>query len=110
MTATGTEPGAGGAAPQRRGHKFLIHKRGDHVGVATSDIEAGEAVVGIYMDDDSNVEVAAKAVIPLGHKIAVEARGPGEQVLEYGVPIGVAPDGFELGDYVHVHNLKSARW
>ena len=91
-------------------HKVLIHKRGDHVGVATSDIEAGAAAVGVYMDDDSTVEVAAKADIPLGHKIAVEARSPDEQVLEYGIPIGVAPEGFEPGDYVHVHNLKSARW
>jgi (2R)-sulfolactate sulfo-lyase subunit alpha len=91
-------------------HKFLIHKRGDHVGVATSDIEAGEAVVGVYMDDDSTVEVTASTVIPLGHKIAVEARRQSEQVLEYGTPIGVASEGFEPGEYVHVHNLKSARW
>jgi (2R)-sulfolactate sulfo-lyase subunit alpha len=91
-------------------HKFLIHKRGDHVGVATSDIEAGTAAVGVYMDADGTVEVPAKADIPLGHKIAVEARAPDEQVLEYGIPIGVAPGGFEPGDYVHVHNLKSARW
>jgi (2R)-sulfolactate sulfo-lyase subunit alpha len=97
-----------GAPP--RGHKFLIHKRGDHVGVATSAIEAGEAVVGVYMDDDSTVEVPARADIPLGHKIAVEARRPSEQVLEYGTPIGIATVGFEPGDYVHVHNLKSARW
>jgi (2R)-sulfolactate sulfo-lyase subunit alpha len=92
------------------GHMFLIHKRGDHVGVATSDVEAGEAVVGVYMEDDSTAEVTARADIPLGHKIAVEARRPGEQVLEYGIAIGIAPEGFEPGDYVHVHNLKSARW
>jgi hypothetical protein len=34
-------------------HKFLIHKRGDHVGVATSAIGVGESVVGVYMDDDA---------------------------------------------------------
>jgi (2R)-sulfolactate sulfo-lyase subunit alpha len=91
-------------------HRFLIHKRGDHVGVATSDIEAGESVVGVYMDDDGTIEVAARADVPLGHKIAVEPRHPGERVLEYGIPIGTAPDGFEAGEYVHVHNLRSARW
>jgi (2R)-sulfolactate sulfo-lyase subunit alpha len=101
---------ADGSAPAPPAHKFLIHKHGDHVGVATSDIEAGESVVGVYMDDDSTVEVGARGDIPLGHKIAVEARGPSEQVLEYGTPIGTAPQGFEPGDYVHVHNLKSARW
>jgi (2R)-sulfolactate sulfo-lyase subunit alpha len=48
--------------------------------------------------------------VPLGHKIAVEACEPGGAVIEYGVQIGKAPEGLEVGDYVHTHNLKSARW
>ena len=91
-------------------HKFLIHRRGDHVGVATSDISSGETVVGVYMDDDSSVEVPARGDIPLGHKIAVEAVAASEPVIEYGVPIGRAVSALEVGDYVHTHNLKSARW
>lgn len=91
-------------------HKFLIHKRGDHVGVATSDIVVGESVVGVYMDDDSRVKVEARGDVPLGHKIAVEECEPGGKVIEYGVQIGKAAEGFEVGDYVHTHNLKSARW
>ena len=55
-------------------HKFLIHRTGDHVGVATSDI------------------------------------GAGGDVTEYGVRIGRATEDFRRGDYVHTHNLKSARW
>jgi (2R)-sulfolactate sulfo-lyase subunit alpha len=91
-------------------HKFLIHRAGDHVGVATSDIERGESVVGVYMDDDSTVEVEALGDVPLGHKIAVIGCEAGGDVTEYGVRIGVAPEGFERGEYVHTHNLKSARW
>lgn len=91
-------------------HKFLIHKRGDHVGVAVADIEPSEKVVGVYMDDDSTVEVPANQAIPLGHKIAIEPREPREPVLEYGIQIGIAPEGLQVGDYVHTHNLKSARW
>jgi (2R)-sulfolactate sulfo-lyase subunit alpha len=91
-------------------HRFLIHKRGDHVGVATSDIEVGESVIGVYMDDDSTVKVEARGDVPLGHKIAVKACEPGGAVIEYGVQIGKAPEGLEVGDYVHIHNLKSARW
>lgn len=91
-------------------HKFLIHRRGDHVGVATSDIATGERAVGIFMDDDSAIEVEARADIPVGHKIAIAPLGPDAEVLEYGIGIGRAPDGFELGDYVHTHNIKSARW
>lgn len=92
------------------GHKFLIHKRDDHIGVATSDIHDGEKVIGVYMDDDSTVEVDARGDVPLGHKIAVRGAGPEEEIIEYGVRIGKAPEGFEVGDYVHTHNLKSARW
>ncbi|GAA5344983.1 (2R)-sulfolactate sulfo-lyase subunit alpha [Planifilum fimeticola] len=99
--------------PERRSsatHKFLIHKRGDHVGVATSDIEAGEEVIGVYMDDDTTILVKARDFIPLGHKIAIVARDPGDPVLEYGIRIGIASEGWKVGDYVHTHNLKSARW
>ena len=46
----------------------------------------------------------------LGHKIAVEECGGGGEVIEYGVRIGRSPEGFGVGDYVHTHNLKSARW
>ena len=91
-------------------HKFLIHKRGDHVGVATSDISAGETVVGVYMDDESSVEVAARDDVPLGHKIAVGELAEADQVLEYGIPIGLTTAAVAVGDYVHTHNIKSARW
>ena len=91
-------------------HQFLIHRRGDHVGVATSDIAAGDHAVGVFMDDDSTVAVEALGDVPLGHKIAIEALEPGAAVLEYGIRIGRAPEGLALGDYVHTHNIKSARW
>jgi (2R)-sulfolactate sulfo-lyase subunit alpha len=91
-------------------HKFLVHKRGDDVGVATSGIRRGEKVVGIYMDDDTSVEVEALGDVPLGHKVSVQEKAPGETVIEYGIAIGKAPDGLKVGDYVHTHNLKSARW
>ena len=91
-------------------HKFLIHKRGDHVGVAVEDITAGENVVGIFMDDDSAIEVTANGHIPLGHKIAIADIPAGGDVLKYQVRIGRAPNGLKVGDYVHTHNIKSVRW
>ncbi|NOK58460.1 MAG: hypothetical protein GFH27_549279n266 [Chloroflexi bacterium AL-W] len=91
-------------------HKFLIHKRDDHVGVAPKDIGAHERGVGVYLDDDSTIEVHAQHAILLGHKIAIANVQPSCPVLEYGIQIGKAPAGFKTGDYVHTHNLKSARW
>lgn len=91
-------------------HRFLVHKRGDFVGVAVADIEAGDRVVGIYLDDESSVELDAVDPVPLGHKIAVVAAADGDTVVEYGVPIGRAAGGFGVGAHVHTHNLRSARW
>jgi (2R)-sulfolactate sulfo-lyase subunit alpha len=91
-------------------HKFLIHKRGDHVGVAVADIEPGEHAQGVFMDDDSTIDVEARAHVPLGHKIALSELGEGAEVLEYGIPIGIATQPLQVGTYVHTHNLRSARW
>ena len=91
-------------------HGFLIHRRGDHVGVAVRDLEPGATVVGIHMDDDSALEVPANHAVPLGHKIATAALQAGDSVIEYGVPIGRATEAIAPGDYVHTHNLRSARW
>ena len=91
-------------------HKFLIHKRGDHVGVAVVDIAGGEHVRGIFMDDDSTIDVEAREPVPLGHKIAIAELGPDTEVLEYGIPIGKTTAQLEPGTYVHTHNLRSARW
>jgi (2R)-sulfolactate sulfo-lyase subunit alpha len=91
-------------------HKFLIHKRGDHVGVAVADIQRGERVQGVFMDDDSTIEIDANDAVPLGHKIAIADLVGDTSVIEYGIPIGTAVEGFTAGTYVHTHNLKSARW
>ncbi len=91
-------------------HKFLIHYKGDHVGVAVEDIKANEKVVGVYMDDETTIEVMAKHDIPLGHKIALVKLDPNQPVIEYKVAVGYAPNGLEVGDYVHTHNIKTLRW
>jgi (2R)-sulfolactate sulfo-lyase subunit alpha len=91
-------------------HKFLIHRRGDHVGVAVADIDRGERVLGFFLDDDSMVEVDALDSVPLGHKIAIVASVRGEHVLEYGLVIGKATEEIRVGAYVHTHNLRSDRW
>jgi len=91
-------------------HKFLVHKRGDHVGVAVVDIDSGERVLGIFMDDDSTIDIEARERVPLGHKIAIVSLDSDVPVLEYGIAIGKTTAPFEPGAYVHTHNLRSARW
>ncbi|KON88998.1 dehydratase [Sporosarcina globispora] len=91
-------------------HKFLIHHKGDHVGVATSPIKEGEQVIGIYMDDNSEVNVKARGDIPLGHKISLVDLTSDQPVLKYGIQIGLTTAEWTVGDYVHTHNIKTARW
>lgn len=91
-------------------HKFLIHKRGDDVGVATRDIEENEVVTGVYMDDNTSVELKARSAIPLGHKIALVGQQVGADVIEYGQVIGLTTTEWKPGDYVHTQNIKSKRW
>ena len=91
-------------------HAFLIHQHGDHVAVAVRDVAAGERVPAVYLDDDSSVDVQVASAVPLGHKVAIADVEPGAPVLKYGIPIGTTPTGFRTGDYVHTHNLRSARW
>ena len=91
-------------------HKFLIHNKGDDVGVATEDIVRGEQVTGVYMDTEETITLSAGGDIPLGHKIAVTDIPADGAVTEYRVNIGLAREPIAAGDYVHVHNIRSARW
>lgn len=91
-------------------HEFLIHNEGDDVGVVIRDVEEGEALTGVFMDTGGQVEVTARGAIPLSHKVAVHALDEGDEVTEYGVRIGVATAAIAAGDYVHTHNIRSARW
>lgn len=78
-----------------------IH-RSDNVAVALTDIGAGEEI-----RLDEQVLVAADN-IPAGHKLALAAVSPGERVIKYGAPIGVARMQIKAGEWVHEHNLSSA--
>ncbi len=47
--------------------------------------------------------------IPYGHKIALTAIPPNQDVIKYGEAIGMAARQISKGEYVHVHNLDSKR-
>lgn len=88
---------------------FLAHKDGDHVAVAVRDVDPGPAEIG-YLDGTPSIEVEVLAEIPLGHKVALTDRASGEDVIEYGVRTAIASADIAVGDYVHIHNVRSARW
>jgi altronate hydrolase len=75
---------------------------GDNVAVALRLIAAGE-IISI-----AGETVTARQEIPAGHKIALAALEPDQTLIKYGMPIGVASNSMERGDWVHSHNLRTA--
>jgi len=91
--------------------QFLIHSKGDNVGVVVSDCRAGEEVEGVYIEDLSQgPKLRALNDIPLGHKIALKDIKQGEVIVKYGRPVGIAARDIKVGEHVHIHNVKSIRW
>lgn len=88
---------------------FLAHCDGDYVAVAVMDAPKGTGHV-VFLDGSDSLDVDANAEIPLGHKVALRDIASGEDVIEYGVRIAVASTEIKMGDYVHIHNVRSARW
>ncbi len=74
----------------------------DNVAVALRPIAAGEALqVG-------NAAVTTAEEIPQGHKFALKPIKAGEEVIKYGFRIGYAKEDIQAGQWVHVHNVKTA--
>jgi altronate hydrolase len=71
----------------------------DNVAVALHALSASENVEG---------GLTVLGDIPAGHKISLKVIQPGEAVIKYGYPIGVATRKISPGEHVHSHNLTSA--
>lgn len=90
--------------------QFVVHRQGDSVGVAAEDLEGGTQASGGVRDDGDAVILDVREAVPLGHKLALDDLAEGQEVIEYGVPIGVATAAIRAGQHVHTHNLKGQRW
>lgn len=94
---------------QREEPGFLAHREGDKVAVAVRDLQPGP-VEGGYLKGPASVTVELRDAVPLGHKFALVDMAEGEDVIEYGVRTAVTSAPIAKGEYVHVHNVRSARW
>ena len=90
--------------------QFLVHNKGDNLGVAVVDIKPGDKLTGACLENGEQFEIEAKDGIPLGHKVALKGLKKGDNVIKYGVSIGTATQSIVVGNHVHVHNLKTNRW
>ena len=91
-------------------HGILLHEPQDDVGVAVMDLRKGALVGALTLEGKPAGKVKLLNNVPLGHKVAIAPIKLGEPVIKYGMPIGKATSDITVGDHVHTHNLKTARW
>lgn len=68
-----------------------------------------DSVVEVVDPTGSKSSYSVLDTIPYGHKIAIKNIRKGEQITKYGESIGIASEDIRVGQYVHVHNVESAR-
>lgn len=81
----------------------------DNVATTTSIVEAGEDVE--VLSPNGGVILKTKPVekVIFGHKLAVKELETGDEIIKYGEVIGVASKPIKIGEWVHTHNVVSAR-
>ncbi|MFH2112063.1 MAG: UxaA family hydrolase [Candidatus Bathyarchaeota archaeon] len=81
----------------------------DNVATATGDVKKGEQVE--ILSPEGKVILKAKPVddIAFGHKLSLRRIKMGEEIIKYGEVIGVASRAIPAGEWVHTHNVDSAR-
>ena len=80
----------------------------DDVATALTDLKQGETIhVSL---DGLSLDVVLGQDIEFGHKLALRDIDAGHKILKYGLPIGKALTDIRAGEWVHVHNCRSARF
>ena len=81
---------------------IVVLAAADNVGIALADIAPDGAARSL-----DGHGIAAEEAIPQGHKIALRRIAPGEAIIRFGVPVGIATLPIAAGRLVHIHNVRS---
>jgi altronate dehydratase len=81
----------------------LVISERDNVATALQPLRPGQQL------DVNGIMITVQHAIPSGHKIALTTIRPGESVVKYGSPIGLASAEILPGAHVHTHNVASTR-
>jgi altronate dehydratase small subunit len=81
----------------------------DNVATTTSIVEADDMVV--VLSPNGKVLLKTKPIerIIFGHKIALKELDEDDEIIKYGQVIGMASKKIKVGEWVHTHNVNSAR-
>lgn len=75
----------------------------DNVAMALSDFTKGSAI------EVGNTRITFVDDIAYGHKFAVKRIAAEAPVIKFAETIGVAKRNIDVGEHVHVHNIRSLR-
>ena len=83
------------------GNKFIIMDKNDNCATSLMDLSQGEK---LEVEDKS---ITLSNRIPVGHKFALLQIKKGDVIIKYGKIIGIATEDIHMGDWMHIHNIKS---
>lgn len=89
--------------------KALRMDEKDNVATALEGLVADDEIEVFSSKQEVVQRVTARDALPLGHKIALVNIQEGGVVMKYGAAIGKASKDISVGDYVHIHNVRSNR-
>jgi len=79
----------------------------DNVATALCYLEAG-SILQLKVGEQI-LKIKLMAPVPFGHKFSLAQIALGSPIIKYGEVIGTSTQAIQPGDYVHVHNVASAR-
>lgn len=83
---------------------FQVHPK-DNVATLLDDAPAGPVEI---TGSETPLVVTAPRPVAMANKIALRPIAEGDAVVKYGVQIGIATRAIQPGEWVHLHNCRSA--
>lgn len=77
----------------------------DNVATLLDDAPAGPVEIA---GSETQLVVNVPRPVAMAHKIALHPIAEGDPVVKYGVQIGIATRAIQPGEWVHLHNCRSA--
>jgi hypothetical protein len=89
--------------------KAILIDEKDNVATVTNQIGSEKTVAVLNPEGIVVLEIQINEDLRFGHKIAVKNLDAGVNIVKYGEVIGVSSQPIKTGQWVHTHNVKSAR-
>lgn len=83
---------------------FQVHPK-DNVATLLDDAPSGPVEI---TGPETPLVVTVRRPVAMAHKIALRPIAEGDPVVKYGVQIGIATREIQPGEWVHLHNCRSA--